>query len=211
MKSAHMNNCDNNTFKYAIFGGSFDPIHIGHLKLAKAAAEECGLDKLYLMANYISPFKLDREVTATEDRVAMVKASLGFCEAFDVSTYEVNREKPSYTIETLEYFDENYEGKLYFVLGFDSVLDLEKWHRGPEIISKYPLITGRRPGTGDESGFSKIEEYREKYNADITVLDIEPFDASSTEIRERIRNNASTEGLLIPEVKEYITEHGLYR
>lgn len=206
-----MNNSESNKRKYAIFGGSFDPIHIGHLKLAKAAAEECNLDKLYLMPNYISPFKMDHKVTATEDRVAMVKACLDYCEAFDISLYEVNREKPSYTIETLEHFDEYYEGKLYFVLGFDSVLDLEKWFRGPEIISRYPLITGRRPGTGDESGFRKIEEYREKYNADITVLDIEPFDASSTEIREKIRNSESTDGILTPEVQEYIRENGLYK
>lgn len=206
-----MNNIDISTTKYAIFGGSFDPIHIGHLRLAKAAVDECGIDKLYLMPNYISPFKLDHKVTATEDRVAMVKVALGYCEAFDISLYEVEREGPSYTIDTLNHFRDELDGELYFILGFDSVLDLERWHLGSEIISNYPLITGRRPGTGDESGFQKIKEYRNKYKARIEVLDVEPFKASSTEIRELIRTGGSTDGLLIPEVQEYIREHDLYR
>ncbi len=206
-----MNNSDINNKKIAIFGGSFDPIHIGHLRLADAAVRELGIDKLLLMPNCISPFKLDHEVTATEDRVEMVRRVLPYNEAFDISLYEVNRAEPSYTIDTLKHFKDEFGFTPYFILGFDSVLDLDRWYQGTEIISNYPLITGRRPGTGDEAGFLKIEEYRKIYDADITVLDIEPFDASSTEIRELIRNEESTDGLLTPEVQEYIRKHGLYR
>lgn len=196
--------------RYAIFGGSFDPVHIGHLKLAMAAVEEMDIDKLFLMPNYISPFKQDSKVTATEDRVAMAELLLPYNEAFVVSTYEVDRSGPSYTSETLSHFREILDGELYFVLGFDSVLTIDKWHCAEELM-EYPMITGRRPGTEDAEGLAKIEELNRKYGADITVLTIEPFDASSTEIRQRVREGKSTEGLLLPEVRKYIDDHSLYR
>lgn len=204
-----MNNI-NQISKYAIFGGSFDPVHIGHLKLALGAVNELNLDKLLLMPNFISPFKQDSKVTDTADRLAMTELLLPYCDAFEVSSYEVQRTGPSYTAETLDFFDNEYDGQLYFVLGFDSIMTLDKWYRADDIM-KYPMITGRRPGTCDSEGMQKVIEYRNKYGADITVLEIEPFDASSTEIRQLVREGKSTEGLLLPEVREYIDEHALYR
>lgn len=195
---------------YAIFGGSFDPVHIGHLRLAMAATEEFKLDELILMPNYVSPFKLNSKVTGVADRVAMAKLLLPYNDAFSVSTYEVERTEPSYTIETLAHFRDSLDGKLYFILGFDSIMTLDKWYMAEELM-KYPMITGRRPGTMDDEGFRKIEEYKERFGADITVLDIEPFDASSTHIRELVREGESTEGLLLREVREYIDEHALYK
>ena len=86
--------------KYGIYGGSFNPIHIGHVALADSAVRECGLDKLIFMPAYISPFKQDRKVTDGRDRCGMIETVLNTNRAFCLSTYELNREGPSYTIET---------------------------------------------------------------------------------------------------------------
>ena len=197
--------------KYAIYGGTFDPVHIGHIAIANAAVSECGLHRLIFMPDYISPFKQDKQVTSGADRYEMIKSILHYNSAFTLSSYEINKEGPSYTIETLEYWDGIIEGDLSFVLGFDSVLEVESWRRGADILRNYPLITARRPGSADEEGMDKINALRSEYNADITVLNMEPVDASSTEIRNRIKNGLSISDMTVPEVEEYIIEHNLYR
>lgn len=197
--------------KYGIFGGSFDPIHIGHVRLADAAVNEVGLERLFLVPNHISPFKLDQKVTPPEDRIEMVKRVLYVNDAFTVSDYEVNKEGPSYTYDTLNYFLDEYGDELYFVLGYDSMMTIDTWYRGPEILKGFHLITGRRPGTDDVECRAKIDGYRSKYNADITVLELEPFEAASSDIRQLIAQGRPLDKYILPEVEEYIRLHGLYR
>jgi nicotinate-nucleotide adenylyltransferase len=195
----------------AIYGGSFDPIHIGHIALADSAVRECGLDELIFMPAYMSPFKQDRKVTDGYDRLAMIEESLYFNSAFRVSDYEIRKGGPSYTVETLRHFRNNIDAELYFVLGFDSILQLESWYKGPEILSDYHLITARRPDTDDSKGMQMIDQFREKYDSDITVLEMEPVDASSTEIRRNVAEGRPITGMVLPEVEGYIIEHKLYR
>ena len=196
--------------KYAIYGGSFDPIHIGHVAIADHAVRECGIDKLIFMPAYVSPFKLDRKVTEGKDRCGMIEAVLGYNKAFCLSRYELNKEGPSYTVETLRHW-RSLLGNISFVLGFDSVVQVDTWFQGEEILRDYPLITARRPDTDDSEGMNKIAMFREKYGADITVLEMEPIDASSTTIRNNVREGKSISGLVLPGVEEYIFEHNLYR
>ena len=162
------------TFRYAIYGGSFDPVHIGHIALADCAAAECGLDEIIFMPAYISPFKQDRKVTRGEDRLAMLETVLDFNPAFRVSDYELRKGGPSYTIETLRHFRSMVDGDLHFVLGFDSVVQVDKWYEGEEILRDFPLITVRRNDTDDAEGYVRIERFRKEFGADITVLDMEP-------------------------------------
>ena len=197
--------------KYGIYGGSFDPIHIGHVALAGSAVRECGLDKLIFMPAYISPFKQDRQVTAGHDRCAMIESVLSANSAFCLSTYELRREGPSYTIETLRHWNKMLDGELCFILGFDSAVQVDKWYEGEEILKNYHLITGRRPDTDYTEGLCVLESFREKYGANITVMEMEPVDASSTEIRDRVKAGRSISGLVPPEVEEYIIEHQLYK
>ena len=199
------------TFRYAIYGGSFDPVHIGHIDLADCAAAECGLDEIIFMPAYISPFKQDRKVTKGEDRLAMLETVLDFNPAFRVSDYELRKGGPSYTIETLRHFRSMVDGELHFVLGFDSVVQVDKWYEGEEILRDFPLITVRRNDTDDAEGFERIERFRKEFGADITVLDMEPVDASSTEIRDTIKRGGDISGLVLPRTEEYIIEHKLYR
>jgi nicotinate-nucleotide adenylyltransferase len=197
--------------KYAIYGGSFDPIHIGHVALADHAVKECGLDKLIFMPAHVSPFKQDKKVSDGKDRCGMIEAVLGYNKAFCLSHYEISRDGPSYTIETLRHWDSILDGTLYFVLGFDSVVQLDTWYKGAEIIRDFPLITARRPETEDSDGMNKIEEYRREYGADITILEMPPVDASSTDIRELVRTGNSIKGLVLPEVEDYIRRNRLYQ
>ena len=196
---------------YAIYGGSFDPIHIGHVALADSAVKECGIDKLIFMPAYMSPFKLDRKVTAGRDRCGMIERVLKYNKAFCLSRYELNKGGPSYTIHTLRHWSAMLDGKLSFVLGFDSAVQVDTWFKGPEILRNYHLIAARRPDTDTEDGMRKIEFFRREYGADITVLDMEPVDASSTQIRENVREGRPINGMVPPEVEEYIIEHKLYR
>ena len=201
----------NNEKKYGIYGGSFDPVHIGHAALADSAVRECGLDKLIFMPAFISPFKQDRKVTDGHDRCGMIEAVLKENSAFCLSRYELNRKGPSYTIETLRHWDKLLDGDLCFVLGFDSAVQVDTWYEGEEILRNYHLITARRPDTDFNEGMRIIESFREKYGADITVMDMLPVDASSTNIRNLIKEGKPITGLVPPGVEEYIIEHKLYR
>ena len=201
----------NNGKKYGIYGGSFDPIHIGHVALADSAVRECGLDKLIFMPAFISPFKQDRKVTDGHDRCGMIEAALKVNSAFCLSRYELNKKGTSYTIETLRHWDDLLDGDLYFVLGIDSAVQVNTWYEGEEILRNYHLITARRPDTDYSEGMRIIESFREKYGADITVMEMPPVDASSTNIRNLIKEGKPITGLVPPGVEEYIIEHQLYR
>lgn len=197
--------------RVAIYGGTFDPVHRGHISLADAACRECGLDRLIFMPDYISPFKQDKSVTNGEDRIKMLESILHYNPAFSISAYEITKEGPSYTIETLEHWDRILDDELYFVLGFDSAVEIDTWRRGEDILRKFPLITAVRPGVDISDGMRKIEALREKYGANISILKMDPVDASSTQIRELVRKGMSISEFVMPETEEYIFEHNLYR
>ena len=197
--------------RYAIYGGSFDPIHIGHVALAESSVKECAIDKLIFMPAYMSPFKMDRKTTDGKDRCGMIERVLKYNKAFCLSRYELNKGGPSYTIETLKHWSGMLDGKLSFVLGFDSAVQVDTWFEGPEILRNYHLITALRPDTDYVEGLKKIESFRKDYGAEITVMDMDPVDASSTKVRDNVREGRPISGLVLPEVEEYIIEHQLYR
>lgn len=197
--------------KVGIYGGTFDPVHRGHISLADSACRECGLDRLIFMPDYISPFKQDKEVSSGEDRYKMLESILHYNPAFSISAYELTKGGPSYTIETLEHWDSILDDEIYFVLGFDSAVEIDTWKRGEDILRKFPLITAVRPGVDVSDGLAKIDALRKKNGANISILSMDPVDASSTTIRERVKKGMSIKELVMPETEEYIFEHNLYR
>lgn len=201
----------NSDFKYAIYGGSFDPIHRAHVALAYYATRELDLDEIYFIPAYVNPFKQGRKTTPGKDRVAMIEGILHYDQAFRVSDYECTKEGPSYTYETLKYWDEKIEGELHFLCGWDSLLEIDTWYHGEDILKKFPLITGRRPGSDDEEGLKKIREYTKKYGTIVYVLDMPPMDLSATQIRNNVKNGEPISSMVLPEVEEYIFEHNLYK
>lgn len=204
------NNCKSN-YKYAIYGGTFDPIHRAHVTLAYYAIREVKLDELIFMPAFCNPFKQGRKVSSGADRCAMIESILHYDKAFSVSDYECSKEGPSYTFKTLEYWDEKIDGELHFLCGWDSLLELDTWYHGEDILRKYPIITGRRPGADDEEGLKKIRDYTNKYGSIVYVLDMPPMDLSATMIRNNAREGKPINGMVLPEVEEYIREHQLYK
>jgi len=197
--------------KIALYGGTFDPIHRAHVALADYAVQELNLSALYFMPAYVNPFKQTKKVSPGEDRLEMVRRILPYNPAFRVSDYEITHDRPSYTFDTLMYLKDNLEGELHFVLGFDSIMELDTWYRGTEILENIPLITSARPGTDYKEAIKKIVELEKKYNAVIYVLSMPPMDISATHIRELAKKGESISEYVHPEVEEYILEHQLYK
>ena len=113
--------------RYAIYGGTFDPFHRAHYEMAYAAVKELGLQELIFMPAYVSPFKQGKDVSEGNIRADMISRILHYNEAFRLSRYEITLEKPSYTIETLGHWKNILDGKLYFLLGIDSLVELDTW------------------------------------------------------------------------------------
>ena len=204
-------NSETNSRHYAIYGGSFDPIHKGHIALADHAVRECGIDKLIFMPAYVSPFKQNRKTAPGKDRAAMIESILGYNKAFCLSRYELGKEGPSYTYDTVMHWKQLLNGKLSFILGFDSVIEIDTWYRGEEILKEVSLITARRPYANDSDGWNKIKYYREKFGTETTVLEMAPVDASSTEVRMNVHAGLPVSDIVVPEVERYISEHDLYK
>lgn len=204
-------NSETSSRHYAIYGGTFDPIHKGHIALADHAVRECGIDKLIFMPAFISPFKQNRRTAPGKDRAAMIESILGYNKAFCLSRYELGKEGPSYTYDTVMHWKQILDGKLSFILGFDSVIEIDTWYRGEEILKEVSLITARRPYANDSDGWNKIQYYREKFGTETTVLEMAPVDASSTEVRMNVHAGMSISDLVAPEVERYISEHDLYK
>lgn len=208
-----MTKSSNFNYRYAIYGGTFDPIHRAHCVLADTAVKQLELDELYFMPANISPFKLDcaGKQTSGNDRYSMIEGILHYNPAFRLSDYELRKKGPSYTFDTLQSWDNNIEGKLFFVLGFDSIVQIDRWYHGSDILRNYRLITGVRPGTDYSDGLDIIRKFREQYKAEIYVLDMPPMDVSSSSIRKKIAEGKSISDMVMPETEEYISEHRLYR
>nr|WP_298878094.1 nicotinate-nucleotide adenylyltransferase [uncultured Mogibacterium sp.] len=197
--------------KIAIFGGTFDPIHLAHTKLAETALEELGLDKVVFMPNAVSPFKLDSKILPAEHRCKMIEIAIQNNKRLEMTTYEIDKQGVSYTYDTLQNLSVMYDSCLYFILGYDSVVAIDTWYKGADILKTFPLITAVRPGTDIALGERKIAEFKKVYDAEIHLLHMPPFDCSSSQIRDLCRTGQPINGLVNKLVEEYIINNGLYK
>lgn len=196
--------------KLGILGGSFDPIHRAHLMLAEEALSQCGLEQVWFMPSGISYHK-GREMTPTEHRVAMVQLAIDGNPNFAFSDLDISREGNTYTADTLRILHERMpDAELYFLVGADSLMNMENWYR-PEVIFEHAVIlAARRPGSNDRVLSEKQEELKRRFHARIRILDCMYADISSSQIREALASGDSTEEMLPETVFRYIREHGLY-
>lgn len=199
--------------KIGVFGGSFNPVHYGHLILAEHAADAAGLDEVILIPAYESPFKMGTGGEISEHDLEMVRIAASGNRRFKVSQYEVIRKKTSYTVDTLRELSRRLEpsDRLYFIMGADSFCSLEKWRGVPEMMENYSFVVGRRPGCSGGIVEETAEKFRAEYDADIIIVPIPQVDISSTDIRERVSEGRSIRYLTPDSVVEYIKEHGLYQ
>jgi nicotinate-nucleotide adenylyltransferase len=191
-----------------IFGGTFNPPHRGHIVAVNEFVKAFKLDEMHIIPAGIPPHKDVAEQVSGEDRLFM--ARLAFPN-YEVLNIEIKKEGKSYTAETIEQLKtENKNSNFYLLMGTDMFLTLQDWYK-PDIIFKNCIVA---PMERHQNELEKIEQHSEfltqKFNAKIKALKLEPFEISSTEIREKIKKNEEIKGLVSEEVLEYIKLKGLY-
>lgn len=198
--------------KIGIFGGSFDPIHTGHLVLAEHVREAAQLDRVILLPAYESPFKVGMSGADGAQRLKMTQLAAESNDHFEVSSFDVDQGKVSYSVDLMAQIQQMYpDDRLYFIAGTDSFLGIEKWMGAPELLSKYGFAVGTRPGYRDDELSAHAQHIREKYNAEVILVNIPKVDISSTDIRKRCREGRSIRYLVPEKVEDHIYQNGLYR
>ena len=196
--------------RIGILGGSFDPIHNAHLKLALAAMEEAHLDQVWFMPTAVSYHK-GHPLSPNEDRVAMLKAAIAPYPRFFVSLIDIERGGNTYTYETLREVKKRCpDCEPYFIVGEDSLLYMDCWQHAEEIFQNAVILSARRPGSYTETSEEKCRELTERFGARIQLLMMEECDISSHHIRELSEKGKDISGLVPAAVAAYIDEHHLY-
>ena len=194
----------------AIFGGTFNPIHNGHVNLAIKIKNHFSIDRLILMPTKIPPHKRIEELADDDDRLEMCRLATIDLKGVEVSNYEITRGDVSYTVNTLRYFKKEYPtAQLFFIMGSDMFLSLESWYCFEEILSMATIITASRQN-GD---FEKIKDYAiclKKYNANVALLPVEPYEISSSQIRNDVKTGKDFTCYLPERVVQYIRNKKLY-
>lgn len=196
--------------KIGIFGGTFNPIHKGHMHLADTVSDTIGLDKLIFMPSNIPPHKSADNLYANEIRFEMCKLAAESDKRYEVSDFEIKRQGKSYSVYTVEHIRKLYpDDIIYMLLGSDMLLSFDKWFRFEEILKNVALAVVSRENDDIDALKRKSCELR-KYGQ-IELLSAEPFPISSTEIRNKIKNSEKYSCYLPEKVVQYIRLNNLYR
>ena len=197
--------------KTGIFGGSFNPIHNGHIELAKKFFNKLELDRLFIVPTYIPPHKSMKDYIFPDQRFEMCSLAVRGIDGFEVSNIEIKRHGASYTYLTLKELHSLYpDDELYLLTGADMFMTLHEWKK-PEVIFELSTVCGVSRNDDDTAVLEKQAEYLRSLGARTVVLDAEIMTVSSTEIRNRVKNGEDISELVDPKVKRYIKEHNLYR
>ena len=195
--------------KIGLFGGTFDPIHIGHMILMENVINNLDLDKIYVLPNSNPPHKLENKKTALNLRLKMVNETIKDNPKLEINDYDYRDNEIHYTFNTINYFKKSYPNdEFFFIMGEDSFLDIEKWKNYKEIL-KENLIIFKRYSNKNFSLISKINQVR-KYNKNIYLIDNIALYISSTLIRDLVKENKSIRYLVNDEVINIIKEEKLY-
>ena len=199
--------------KIGIMGGTFDPVHIGHLLLGEFAYEDFGLDQIWFMPNGNPPHKKTEQTEESlHHRVEMVKLAARDVPYFRVNLYEAETEEHSYTYSTMQEFNRQYpEDEFYFILGADSLFSIEEWKDFRKIFPTCTILAAMRDDKDAQSMQSQIDYLKKEYNASIELLQAPLVEISSTAIRKRAAKGRSVRYMVPDAVAEYIAEHRLYR
>lgn len=199
--------------KIGIIGGTFDPVHYGHLILAEQARAEAHLDQVIFMPAMVQPFKLHDKIAEGEDRYAMLQKAVAGNPYFSVSRKELDSPEISFTINTLKSCKTEFgaDTELYFIIGTDAFLKLEKWYEAEDLLEGFSFVVGMRPGYKEQELRALVKRLREEYGARIIEINNSEVEISSSDIKKRIREGKSVKYLLPEGVEEYIYRNGLYQ
>lgn len=198
--------------KIGILGGTFDPIHNGHISLAQDAQEQANLDQVLFVPAKLQPFKLHKQVTNSKHRMAMVCLAIEKHTGFSASSIELDLPEISYTCNTMKRLQMNvFPGdKLFFITGTDAFLKINKWKHAEELLKNYSFIVGSRPGYREAELQMCIEQMQAVYNTSVVNINNRKLDISATKIRELVNDHKSLSMYVPAAVERYITENGLY-
>lgn len=197
--------------KTGIMGGTFNPIHIGHLLLAENAKEAFGLDEILFLPSGLPYMKSGTEIADKWMRLEMTRLAIADNASFALSSAEVEREGNSYTCETLELLrKEEPETEFFFIVGADSLFAMESWKNPETIFRDCTILAAVRDGKDDDDLKEQIARLSEKYGARIGMIGMKEISFSSTDIRERIRKGRSIRYMVPDQVAEYIKKYRLY-
>lgn len=200
--------------KIGLFGGSFNPIHNGHLMIATEIRQGCALDRMVFLPSANPPHKTNQELLAPHHRLQMVELAIEEDSELEMSSFDSSRTGPTYTIDTILYFQKLFgEGaSLYWIIGADSLNELATWHRASELVDRCRIVTAGRPGNNAidwkrlAETFSAAQVQRLKDDIQST----QQLDISSTSIRSRVSQGEPIDDLVPPAVHKYIKKHELY-
>lgn len=193
--------------RIGVFGGSFDPPHIGHLEMAKAARDQLELDEVVFVPAQRNPLKTFRASASAKDRLEMVRLMIEGEPAFAVTDIEIQRGGASYTVETLDQLQVVSPGEYWLLVGLDSALQFDKWRSWQRILRLARLAVFHRNLVGSHD---LSTEMREEVAERADILTFEAMDVSSTEIRTRLYERKPIGNALHPAVEKYIKEKKLY-
>lgn len=198
-----------------LLGGTFDPIHYGHLVIAEEVRYVLHLDEMVFIPTGQPPHKPGRIVTAAQYRVAMLELAIAANPHFAISLIDVERSGPSYTVDTLRQLRKEWgtNTALYFVIGWDSLQELHTWYDSAGILEQLTyLVAVRRPGYVEEPGFNELLEAQlPGIQQRLLVIPAPQLDISATDLRQRIAEGRPIKYQTPEAVERYIAQHGLYR
>jgi nicotinate-nucleotide adenylyltransferase len=197
--------------RIGVLGGTFDPIHIGHLAVTQDAAYRLSLDRVLFVPNRIPPHKQRQHVSDVHHRLAMVELGVADNRQFAVSQLELERPGPSYTLDTMRELKARHgtRADLFFLVGCDALTQLHTWHQPQQLLDEFKLAIMNRP-LETSIDWSELEARFPGIGEQVTVVDVPHLLVSGIGIRERVQRGEPIEYYVVPPVRRYIAEHGLY-
>lgn len=198
-------------FKLGVLGGTFNPIHVGHLIVAQYVLEELELDKILFIPTGNPPHKDAKEIESPVHRFNMIKEAIKHNKRFDVSDMELKRQGTTYTYDTLNEIHSLYkDAEINFIVGYDTLLDMKNWHKPYEVMKLANFIVVNR-NVSNTDIYNYTKRFNIKFGGNIRVLNIPNIEISSSEIRDRIEKNRDVMYMVTKPVCDYIVTNKLYR
>lgn len=201
-----------NKIRFAVMGGTFDPIHYGHLVTAEAVRDEYNLDKAIFMPSGNPPHKMSKATSDANHRYLMTVLATTTNPYFEVSKAEIDREGITYTVDTIRELRNIYgeNAEIYFITGADAILEIFTWYNVEELFKMCFFVAATRPGFHGKDMEQKLNEIKSKYKKEIFKIEVPSLAISSTDIRDRIRTGKTIRYLLPEAIEDYIRKFNLY-
>lgn len=199
-----------NSQRIGILGGTFDPIHIGHLMLCQEAHHQLRLDQLQLLPAADPPHKQNLSITPVPHRLQMLESAIQGIDYLSINRVDINRPGPHYSIETMQILQRSLakETELFFLVGLDSLRDLPTWHQPEWLIANCQVISFERGGVTVD--WQRLEKALPGIQSRVTLLEMPELEISSSNIRQRLKQGMPIRYHVLPQVEEYIRQHQLY-